>query len=234
MGDAANQSDDQGAALLTAITDWHRFDNRFRGWGKAGPIGPDTPNPYDGGTAFYGWPSINHRGPCFGAGVRCEVFDYSLRGIEPPDAGPGAGGVVDVYLRNKLPAPVSGAQVLTHVFGGYLINASNCGDVPGATWNAQTMQCSITFLENAQELYEDGVGNDNGVHTFTGGAVLKTVGTKSVVATDATNPLVTFPGSFAERRTALHRACGLRVCPVGRIQNYGRTGPAIAGGEHRR
>lgn len=163
MGDAANQSDDQGAALLTAITDWHRFDNRFRGWGKAGPIGPDTPNPYDGGTAFYGWPSINHRGPCFGAGVRCEVFDYSLRGIEPPDAGPGAGGVVDVYLRNKLPAPVSGAQVLTHVFGGYLINASNCGDVPGATWNAQTMQCSITFLENAQELYEDGVGNDNGL-----------------------------------------------------------------------
>jgi hypothetical protein len=163
VGDSANQSDDQGAAALSAITDWHRFDNRFRGWGKAGPIGPDTPNPYDGGIAFYGWPSVQHRGPCFGTNAVCEVFDYSLRGIEPPDAGPGAGGSTDIYLRNKLPAPTSGNQVLTHVFGGFLITSSNCADIPGASWNAQTMQCSITFLENAQELFEDGVGNDNGL-----------------------------------------------------------------------
>ncbi|MDP1916976.1 MAG: hypothetical protein Q8L14_12045 [Myxococcales bacterium] len=163
MGDSANQSDDTGPAALSAITDWHRFDNRFRGWGKAYPIGPDTPNPYDGGTAFYGWPSVQSRGACFGASAQCQVFDYSLRGIQPPDAGPGAGGATDVYLRNKLATPTSGMQAITHVFGGFLLTQTNCADLPGATWNSTTMQCSVTFLENAQEVLEDGVGNENGL-----------------------------------------------------------------------
>lgn len=163
MGDSANQSDDTGAAALTAITDWHRFDNRFRGWAKAYRIGPDTPNPYDGGVAFYGWPDVAARGPCVGATARCEVFDYSLRGVQPADAGPGSGGASDVYLRNRLATPTSGDQAITHVFGGYQLNQTACAELPGATWNAAAMRCSVTFLENATELIEDGVGNDNGL-----------------------------------------------------------------------
>jgi hypothetical protein len=163
MGDSANQSDDTGAAALASITDWHRFDNRFRGWGRAQRIGPDTPNPYDGGIAFYGWPSVQSRGACFGTSAVCEVFDYSLRGIQPPDAGPGAGGATDVYLRNKLATPTSGMQAITHVFRGFLLTQANCTDLPGATWNTATMRCSVTFLENAQEVLEDGVGNENGL-----------------------------------------------------------------------
>lgn len=162
MGDFANQSDDNGATPLAAITDWHRFENRFRGWGKAYPIGPDIPNPSDAGQ-FYGWPDISSRGACFGADAGCQVFDYSLRGSPPPDAGSGSGGGADVYLRNRLPAPTTGMQVLTHVFGGFQLNQSACAELPGTTWSSASMQCTVTFLENAQELLEDGVGNDNGL-----------------------------------------------------------------------
>jgi hypothetical protein len=161
--DALNQSDDQGAALRTAITDWHRFEHPYRGWGKAYPIGPDTPNPYDGGIAFYGWPSVESRGPCFGATASCEVFDYALRRAAPPDAGPGAGGGTDVYLRNKLPLPTSSSVVLTHTFRGFYVGTLPCADLPGAVLNPATMRCTVTFLENAKEVIEDGVGNDNGL-----------------------------------------------------------------------
>ncbi len=66
-GDAVNTSDADGTALGSSISDWSRFENRYRGWGL------------DGGAAF---PSDLHRQECLAADT-CRIWDWQLRSSDP-------------------------------------------------------------------------------------------------------------------------------------------------------
>lgn len=62
--DVANQSDSSGTQSYGSITDWFRFDNRYRGWGRDG-------------SAF---PNMDHRGPCTTG--TCRIWDWRLRSTD--------------------------------------------------------------------------------------------------------------------------------------------------------
>ena len=117
--DNKNQSDSNGLATFSSITDWLDFDNFARAWGRN-----DNTFPL----------AILNRGYSDTLAGTSRIFDWSLR-------------TTDIQLRNINPCP---NQV--HLFN----NA-----------NQNTIQHNfsfgtVTFLRNAIEILNDGVGDDDG------------------------------------------------------------------------
>jgi parallel beta-helix repeat protein len=136
IDDNANQSDLNGGAMYTGITDWWSFENKFRVWALDG-------DPF---------PSLTHKGPlplcenyvafdetdCLSNGGTwrpdARIWDWSLAQDDDGDNG-------DAVLMGVLYLP-QGDNVITH------------------EWSNAT---SSTFLRNAVEVIGDGVGNDDGL-----------------------------------------------------------------------
>lgn len=152
VDDPANASD-AGAAMTNyaAITDWVRFANAFRGYGLDVAV----------------FPGVGNQGRC--SAVNCRIWDWSLR-------------ATDLQYRNTLAVP-NGNQVAGHKWSAATQPACT---QPGAQWIASgtctrppypgnastctaaggtltTFACLTTFLRNAYEIIDDGIGNENGL-----------------------------------------------------------------------
>jgi parallel beta-helix repeat protein len=134
--DTANTSDTGGIAVYPAdpaIFDWVNFENSFRGWGIDNS--PDFPDAVNQGQ----WTS----------GDGC-IWDWSL--LSP-----------DTVIRDALTLP-SGNDTLTHIWNGTPASSDDAGCdamVQGSVWNASDSVCETTFLKNAAEIQNDGLGNEN-------------------------------------------------------------------------
>ncbi len=151
VDDANNQSDTSGLAPLAGITDFFRFESRYRGYAREAALAHfDT----------------THRGLC--SSGNCRIWDARLL-------------ATDTQLRGVIPVPGSNdmffhrwqaaaAANCTAIKGavwedticsrpGYVTNTT-C-TAAGGTW--QTNLCSTRALRNAYEIVNDARGNDNGL-----------------------------------------------------------------------
>lgn len=152
VDDPINASD-AGVAVTNyaSITDWLKFSNPFRGYGLD----------------IAAFPAAGNQGRC--TGVNCRIWDWSLK-------------ATDAFYRNVLPVP-TGSSVASHKWSA--VAQVNCTQ-PGAQWVSGGVctkppfpgtgatctpaggtltgaACLTTFLRNAYEILEDGIGNDNGL-----------------------------------------------------------------------
>lgn len=150
--DLQNTSDSSGTATYAISLDWNSFANKYRGYGL------------ENVAAF---PSVPHQGRC-SAGT-CRIWDWTLRNT-------------DTQYRNLLTVP-TGSMTAGHLWSA--ATQVNCTQ-PGATWfsigvcnrppfpgtaisctNAggtlTQPGCFSTFLRNAYEIIDDGIGNENGL-----------------------------------------------------------------------
>ena len=132
--DGANASDSAGSALFENITDWTAFDHPTRGWGMDG-------------TTF---PVAGNQGACrtAGTGTTCRIRDFALHASDT------------LALRAVVPAPADGDAVVKNVWSAITTQAG-CDEIAGAVFAGA--ECSSTFLRNAFEVFDDGIGNDNGL-----------------------------------------------------------------------
>jgi len=149
--DTANSSDNNGFANYNLSLDWLNFSHRLRGYGI------DQANPF---------PDVAHQGRCT---TLCRIWDWTLR-------------TSDTQYRNLLSVP-TGTMVASHKWSA--VAQVNCTQ-PGAVWYSggtcdrppypgttascvaiagsfSASGCFTTFLRNAYEILEDGIGNDNGL-----------------------------------------------------------------------
>lgn len=145
--DMVNTSDNvDGLGAFASITDWHGFENRYRGWGAQGSATPDC----------------LAQGRCDATAmgsVGCQVYDYSLRTS------------IDEVLRVPSRAPPTGNDVLSMDFpvGDFfgLADEAACRarfsqpQFLSADASHPYPRCRVTFLAHAREVLRDSVGNDN-------------------------------------------------------------------------
>ncbi|MDH5641614.1 MAG: hypothetical protein OEY28_09995, partial [Nitrospira sp.] len=134
--DLVNSNDVAGAAGTypadPVAFDWVGFENPYRGWGIDGSAFPNIDNQSQ-------WTT--------GAG---RIWDWRLRDT-------------DTQLRNKNALP-TGAVALSQVWNGTPGTSDDAGCnlmVRGSKWDATNGVCRSAFLENAYEILNDRVGNDN-------------------------------------------------------------------------
>jgi len=128
-----------GGARMENITDWIRFENRFRAWG---------------GSHVQVFPDLGDRKNCR-TGEICAIWDWSLRINDVGNAGlPVLHGVL------AHPTNLSGGeQTLKHTWS--VKSQQACEAIPGAIWEINT--CYSVFLRNAIEVAEGNNGNSNGL-----------------------------------------------------------------------
>lgn len=147
--DSKNNSDTLGLATYALANDWINFENRYRGYGL------------DGGA----FPVLGNQGVCTAAS--CRIWDWNLK-------------ATDGEYRNLLAIP-TGNNTAIHKWSA--TSQATCTQ-PGATWVASGLcdkppytetttcvanggtigsGCISTFLRNAYEVLEDGIGNENGL-----------------------------------------------------------------------
>ncbi len=136
LDDTINTSDTNGSAAYDSITDWTSFDNSYRGWGKDGDAFPNTTNTRS----------------CSG-GESCRIWDWSLANGDTGDHGSPAS-------QDVLSLP-NGDDAFTHTWK--VFTDIVCNGISGAVWNAGESTCKSTFLRNAVEIINDGLGNENGL-----------------------------------------------------------------------
>ncbi len=133
--DTTNPSDSNGSAAYGSITDWVGFDRPLRSWGVDG-------NPF---------PDPSNRGACK-TGDNCRIWDFNLSSSDTTAS------------RAVISAPADGNAAIVHTW--YVASATgqaDCAKIAGATWDATGSTCTSTLLQNAIEVLDDGVGNDNGL-----------------------------------------------------------------------
>jgi hypothetical protein len=118
--DTSNNSDTNGIATFSAITDWNNFDNPARSWGRNDTVFPLA--------------SAN-RGYSDTLAGTSRIFDWSLK-------------TSDAQLRNINPCPNQVQQF-------------NSADQNTILHYYSTS--SVTFLRNAVEILNDGVGDEDGL-----------------------------------------------------------------------
>jgi len=89
----------------------------------------------------------DHVGNC-ASGDTCRIWDVGL-----------ASGAAT--LLGVLSAPADGNAILTHTWN--VASLTNCDAIPGAVFDSGSSTCVSTFLRNAYERFDDGIGNENGL-----------------------------------------------------------------------
>jgi hypothetical protein len=149
--DANNQDDSSGLAPLVSISDFFRFQNRFRGYAR------------EAAAAHF---DTTHRGLC--SAGNCRIWDMRLTAADVQLRGVLAvPGTNDMFFHrwqaadNAACAAINGAVWQDTVCNqpGYL-SQTTC-QAAGGTW--QTNLCSTRALRNATEIFNDARGNDNGL-----------------------------------------------------------------------
>jgi len=139
---SADSTNTDGAGATAAFPsnpvtfDWAHFDNAYRSWGIDGSAFPN----YDQQAQ---WTTGTGR-----------IWDWSA---STGDTGNGG----NPAIRGVLAVP-TGNNTLTHVWAGTPATADDPGCdamMPGSTYNGSG--CETTFLRNAVEISDDGIGNDN-------------------------------------------------------------------------
>lgn len=149
--DIANTDDTNGLRAFAGMTDFFRFENRYRGWGRE-----NASLPYVAG----------HQGGC-NAG-NCRIWDLrpmasdtQVLGVLPQPNGN------DFYIHRWNAGSLAACQAIRGAVWQDAIcslpgrmDTTSC-TAAGGTW--QTNLCSTRALRNAYEILNDGIGNDNGL-----------------------------------------------------------------------
>jgi hypothetical protein len=152
VNDAQNLSDATGLAFMGTLTDFFRFESRYRGYARE-----------DAAAQF----NTAHRGSC-GVAESCRIWDMRLTAADVQLRGVLAvPGTNDMFFHrwqaadNAACAAINGAVWQDTVCNqpGYL-SQTTC-QAAGGTW--QTNLCSTRALRNASEIFNDARGNDNGL-----------------------------------------------------------------------
>lgn len=153
-GDPQNLSDASGLASYAGLTDFFRFESRFRAWGRENAV------------AHF---NAAHRGSCTSGNCRIwnaglSASDNQVRQILPTPAG-------NDYYIHRWDTGVGGNMALCQTIKGAVWQDTVCSypgyltsgpcTAAGGVW--QTNLCSTRGLRNAYEILNDGIGNDNGI-----------------------------------------------------------------------
>lgn len=117
--DAANTSDNLGAAFYATITDWFNFDNFFRAWGISG--------------------SVANR--CYSTNPSCRIMDYSLKTADAHLKGaaavdPGGGYTVAAFVNGAAcPAQLGGNVVSVSAHAAPITYLRNAREILGTGGN---------------------------------------------------------------------------------------------------
>lgn len=138
--DPINPDDNNGYVADSAdltMPGWFDFDRLNRGWGQ------------DSEETF---PHDSQQVACTGTEVACRIWDFNpIEGDDGDAGGPVILGVLEI--------PSSAGDVYTHTWSA--TNEDDCLALTPGIWTGST--CNTTFLINAVELFDDDVGNDNGL-----------------------------------------------------------------------
>ncbi len=132
VDDVLNLADNSGASLFENISDWSQFDNTARNWGLDG-------------SAFA---NGDNAGACNTIGDNCRIWDWSLT-------------TADTVSNNTVAVPVVTDTVTKEWLTFSATDQAYCDTYfPGSVWDG-VYGCTSTYLRNAQEILDDGIGNDN-------------------------------------------------------------------------